>query len=102
MTTGWGDPSDVTSATSARERRESAEHELLERVQEVRGAHLTAADGVATAAYALIDELRAEGVRCEHALVTVKGLVSRVAAHPEALLDELVPLCIVRYYPVQA
>jgi hypothetical protein len=79
-------------------RRERAERELVERMRAMAGSHLTTADGVERAAYELIDELREEGLHCEHALLAVKALVKRVLAEPRVLLSEIVPRCITYYY----
>ncbi len=64
----------------------------------MRGAHVSATDGVARAACALVDELRNQGMRCEQALLTVKAAVLREAAYPAIVYDEIVSLCIVHYY----
>lgn len=60
--------------------------------------HLTAGDGVERAIYELVDELRAEGLRCEHMLLALKALLRRSAAEPHMLIREMVPLCISYYY----
>jgi hypothetical protein len=59
-------------------------------------------DGVERAAYAFVDELRDEGLYCEHALLALKVLVKQSAAQPRVLINELVPLCITHYYVLNA
>jgi hypothetical protein len=98
MATEWGAPLNSPSATPPQATPDSAEHQFLDALRALRGSGLTAADGVERAVYVLVDELRHDGLRCEQALLAVKALVRRAAAHPDALLTELVPLCIVRYY----
>ena len=44
------------------------------------------------------DELREEGLRCEHMLLALKALLKRGAAEPRMLISEIVPLCITYYY----
>ncbi len=44
------------------------------------------------------NELREEGLRCEHTLLALKALVRRTAAQPQMLISEIVPLCIIYYY----
>lgn len=100
MATGLNDPFDRPAPISPASwsRRNRLEQQFLRRIRALAGYHLTAGDGVARAAYALVDELREEGVRCEHALIALKALVLRSAAHPRAVVNELVPLCINYYY----
>ena len=62
------------------------------------GAHMSATDGVARAAFELVDELRNQGMRCEQALLAVKATVLREATYPAVVNDEIVSLCIVHYY----
>jgi hypothetical protein len=98
MATEWSGPWNSLSANPSRTRLDSAEQHVLDTLRAVRGSGLTAADGVERAVYVLVDELRHEGLRCEQALLAVKALVRRAAAHPDALLIDIVPLCIARYY----
>jgi hypothetical protein len=100
METRLSDPHDRPSAISSatRTRRDRVEQQFVDKVRAMVGAHLTAADGVERAAYELVDELREEGLRCEHALVALKALVKRNAVQPYVLLSEIVPLCITYYY----
>jgi hypothetical protein len=60
------------------------------------------ADGVERAAYDLVDELREEGLRCEHALLAIRALVCRSAGQPHVVIREIVPLCITYYYAPQS
>jgi hypothetical protein len=104
MATGLRDsqdrPSGVSQATWAR--RDGLERQFLDKVRGMVGFHLTTADGVERAAYDLVDELREEGLRCEHTLVAVKALLCRSAAQPRVLIKEIVPLCITYYYAPQS
>ncbi|GEM_PF-4777622 len=83
---------------STRTRRARLEQQFLEKVRSMAGLHLAAGDGVERAAYELVDELRGEGLRCEHMLLALKALLKRSAAEPHLLTRELVPLCITYYY----
>jgi hypothetical protein len=100
MATEHSDPHDWLSAISPRKwtRRDRLEQQFLERVRGMTGLHLTAADDVERAACELIDELREEGLRCEHVLLALKALVRRSAAQRPMLMSEIVPLCITYYY----
>ena len=100
MATGLSDPHDRPSAISPPSwaRRERMEQQFVQEIRAMPGLHLTADDGVERAAYALVDELREEGLRCEHALLALKVLVKRCAAQPHVLISEIVPLCITHYY----
>jgi hypothetical protein len=100
MATGLSDSYDRPAAISPSTwvRRDRLEQQFLARVRAMRSFHLTAGDGIERAAYALVDELREEGLRCEHALLALKALVRRTAAQPQMLISEIVPLCITYYY----
>jgi hypothetical protein len=100
MATGLSDSHDRPSAISTATwiRRDRLEQQFLANVRAMVGLHLTAGDGVERAAYALVDELREEGLRCEHTLLALKALVKRTAAQPQMLISEIVPLCITYYY----
>ena len=100
MATGLSDPNDRRSAISAPTwaRRERVEQQFVDRVHAMADSHLTAGDGVERAAFELIDQLRDEGLHCEHALLAVKALVRRTVAQPHVLLREIVPRCITYYY----
>jgi hypothetical protein len=100
MATGLNDSHDRPPAISPATwvRRDRLEQQFLAKVRAMADFHLTAADGVERAAYALVDELREEGLRCEHALLALKALVRRAAAQPQMLISEIVPLCITYYY----
>jgi len=50
------------------------------------------------AVFAVVDELRARGVAPEKVLMILKAHVAAQAAHPDDLLDDVVPWCIARYY----
>ncbi len=58
-------------------RRDRLERQFLDRVRAMAGLHLAAGDGVEGAAYELVDELREEGLRCEHMLLALKALLKR-------------------------
>lgn len=79
-------------------RRDRLERQFLDRVRAMAGLHLAAGDGVEGAAYELVDELREEGLRCEHMLLALKALLKRSAGEPHMLIREIVPLCIIYYY----
>ncbi len=100
METGLRDSHDrhfaISPATGAR--RDRVERQFLAKVYAMSSYHLTAADGVERAAYDVVDELRAEGMRCEHMLLALKALVAGSAEQPHVLISELVPRCIVHYY----
>jgi hypothetical protein len=100
MATGLSDSHDRPSAFSAAAwaRRDRLERKFLDKVRAMVGFHLVAADGVERAAYDLVDELRDEGLRCEHMLLAIKALVCRGAEQPHVLTKEIVPLCITYYY----
>ena len=100
MATGLSDSYDRPPAISpaTRVRRDRLEQQFLARVRAMAGFHLTAGDGVEWAAYALVSQLRAEGLRCEQTLLALKALVRGAAAQPEMLISEIVPLCIAYYY----
>jgi hypothetical protein len=104
MATGLSDSQDRSSTISQATwaRRERLERQFLDRVRAMTGLHLTAADGVERAAYDLVDELREEGLRCEQTLLALKALVRRIAAEPQMLISEIVPLCIIYYYTPQS
>jgi hypothetical protein len=90
---------DISAApTTGRPRRVRAERAFLDKIRARGGLRLAAGDGVELTAYALVDELRDEGLRCEHVILALKALVHTAAGQPSALLRELVPLCIVYYY----
>src|ERR1700728_3349641 len=90
----------ISQATWAQ--RDRVERQFLDKVRGMAGFHLTIADGVERAAYDLVDELREEGLRCEHALVAIKALVCRSGEQPHVLIREIVPLCITYYYAPQS
>jgi hypothetical protein len=100
MDTGLSDPHDRPSAVSPPSwaLRDRLEQQFLQKIRAMVGLHLTADDGVERSAYALVDELRAEGLHCEHALLALKALVKRSTAQPNVLIGEIVPLCITHYY----
>jgi hypothetical protein len=100
MATGLNDSHDRPAAISPPTwvRRDRLEQQFLAKVRAMAGFHLAAGDGVERAAYALVDELREEGLRCEHTLLALKALVRRTAAQPQMLISEIVPLCITYYY----
>jgi hypothetical protein len=100
MATEHTDPYDRLSALSPSKwtRRDRLEQQFLEKVRAMVGLHLAVADGVERSAYELVDELRDEGLRCEHVLLALKALVKRSAAQPLMLISEIVPLCITHYY----
>jgi hypothetical protein len=100
MATGLSDSQDRPSRISQARwtRRDRLERQFLDKVRGMASFHLTGADGVERAAYALVEELREEGLRCEHALLAIKALVCRSAEQPHVLIREIVPLCITYYY----
>jgi hypothetical protein len=100
MATEHSDPYDRLSAIFPRRwtRRDLLEQQFLEKVRGMAGLHLTAADHVEHSAYELVDDLRQEGLRCEHVLLAIKALLRRSAAQPAMLISEIVPLCITYYY----
>ena len=98
MATEWGGPSNSPSAIPSRAILDSAERHFLDTLRALRGSRLTAANGVERAVFVLVDQMRDDGLRCEQALLAVKALVRRAAAYPDAVLTEIVPLCIARYY----
>jgi hypothetical protein len=87
-----------SASPSPASRRERLERHLADRVRAMGGLRLTVMSGVERAAYELVDELRMDGLHCEHTLLVLKEIVKRSTANPHVVIGELVPLCIAHYY----